>query len=71
MSNTVVTASGAADQLVDWEKNITESGDSRVLRGKPDLSDLLFLLVLLAGAVYASFSTPIRWITTRKPFWSA
>src|SRR5690606_312307 len=58
MSNTVVTASGAADQLVEWEKNITESGDNRVLRGKPDFSDILFLLVLLAGAVYAIIQYP-------------
>ena len=68
MSNTIVTASGNAelaadswadtDSLAAWEKNITESGDSRMQRGRPGLTDIVFLLVLLAGAAYAIMRYP-------------
>jgi len=42
-----ITAERAA-----WE-DLTESGDARQLRGKPDWTDLLFFLVLSAGAAYS------------------
>jgi hypothetical protein len=41
-----------AAQRPAWE-NLTESGDGRQLRGKPDWTDLLFFVVLAAGAAYA------------------
>lgn len=39
-------------ERASWE-DLTESGDSRQLRGKPDWTDLLFFVVLAAGAAYA------------------
>ena len=46
-----------AAQRPAWE-NLTESGDSRQLRGKPDWTDLLFFLVLCAGAAFALVTYP-------------
>jgi cytochrome c-type biogenesis protein CcsB len=42
-----ITAERAA-----WE-DLTESGDGRMLRGRPDWTDLLFFVLLSAGAAYA------------------
>ena len=39
-------------ERASWE-DLTESGDSRQLRGKPDWTDLLFFVLLSAGAAYA------------------
>lgn len=39
-------------ERASWE-DLTESGDSRQLRGKPDWTDILFFVVLSAGAAYA------------------
>ena len=39
-------------ERASWE-DLTESGDSRQLRGRPDWTDLLFFVVLSAGAAYA------------------
>lgn len=36
-----------------WEEAMTASGDSRGRRGKPDWSDIVFFLLLSAGAAYA------------------
>ena len=41
-----------APQEPVW-KDLVESGDERQMRGRPDWSDLLFLLILAAGAAYA------------------
>jgi len=41
----------APDEPV-W-KDLVESGDERQMRGRPDWSDLVFLLLLSAGAAYA------------------
>ena len=41
-----------APQEPVW-KDLVESGDERQMRGRPDWSDLLFLLLLSAGAAYA------------------
>ncbi len=41
----------ALDEPV-W-KDLVESGDERQMRGRPDWSDLVFLLLLSAGAAYA------------------
>lgn len=40
-----------------WEE-LTESGDARQVRGKPDWTDLLFFVVLSIGAAYALFAYP-------------
>lgn len=39
-------------ERASWE-DLTESGDSRQLRGKPDWTDLLFFVLLSVGAAYA------------------
>src|SRR3546814_11439858 len=36
-----------------WDEAMSASGDSRGHRGKPDWTDILFFLVLAAGAAYA------------------
>lgn len=36
-----------------WHEPILASGDSRGYRGRPDVSDIIFFLVLCAGAAYA------------------
>ncbi|HRL21591.1 MAG TPA: c-type cytochrome biogenesis protein CcsB [Alcaligenes sp.] len=36
-----------------WHDNIASSGDRRGIRGRPDWTDLLYLALLVAGAVYA------------------
>ena len=36
-----------------WQDNIASSGDRRGIRGRPDWSDVLFLVVLALGAAYA------------------
>lgn len=36
-----------------WDDAMTASGDARGHRGKPDWSDIVFFLLLSAGAVYA------------------
>ncbi|NLY65762.1 MAG: c-type cytochrome biogenesis protein CcsB [Alcaligenaceae bacterium] len=59
MSNTAVQSSpGMSRPLAKWEENISESGDKRGLRGKPDWTDLLFFLVLAVGAAYAIVTYP-------------
>jgi cytochrome c-type biogenesis protein CcsB len=39
-------------ERASWE-DLTESGDGRMLRGRPDWTDLLFFVLLSAGAAYA------------------
>ena len=39
-------------ERASWE-DLTESGDSRQLRGRPDWTDLLFFVLLSVGAAYA------------------
>ncbi|MBP6019437.1 MAG: c-type cytochrome biogenesis protein CcsB [Burkholderiaceae bacterium] len=39
-----------------WDDAMTASGDSRGRRGKPDWTDVVFFLLLSAGAVYALFT---------------
>ncbi|MBK1781382.1 c-type cytochrome biogenesis protein CcsB [Advenella sp. WQ 585] len=58
MSNTLVQASPGTPPSAKWEEQISETGDNRVLRGKPDWTDLVFFLVLVAGAVYAIVTYP-------------
>ncbi|MCH4226129.1 MAG: c-type cytochrome biogenesis protein CcsB, partial [Alcaligenes faecalis] len=36
-----------------WQDNIASSGDRRGIRGRPDWTDVLFLVVLALGAAYA------------------
>ena len=51
MSETTVSTSS-------WGAAMTASGDRRGVRGKPDLSDIAFFLVLAAGAAWALFRFP-------------
>ncbi|PWF21804.1 c-type cytochrome biogenesis protein CcsB [Corticimicrobacter populi] len=37
----------------DWVESISETGDARQFRGRPDWTDLVFLLLLAAGTWYA------------------
>ena len=39
-----------------WHETMTASGDARGQRGKPDWTDVVFFLLLSAGAVYALFA---------------
>src|SRR5690606_34251991 len=40
-----------------WEESgMSPSGDSRLVRGKPDWTDIAFFLVLAVGAAYALFA---------------
>ncbi|MGE8589144.1 MAG: c-type cytochrome biogenesis protein CcsB, partial [Alcaligenes sp.] len=36
-----------------WHDNIASSGDRRGIRGRPDWTDLLYFVLLAAGAAYA------------------
>src|SRR5690606_41068781 len=40
-------------QSKTWQSTMVASGDSRGVRGRPQLSDYLFFVVLAVGAVYA------------------
>jgi len=42
----------------NWEDGISDTGDARMARGRPDWSDLVFFLLLSAGAAYALFAYP-------------
>ena len=46
-----IAGSASVDAL--WHEGMSESGDARVRRGRPDCSDLLFFLLLAAGAGFA------------------
>lgn len=46
----VSLSSSAAEQ---WHQSIASSGDSRGVRGRPDWTDLLYFVLLAAGAAYA------------------
>ncbi|NYT82055.1 c-type cytochrome biogenesis protein CcsB [Alcaligenaceae bacterium] len=48
MSETIIQSNAAG-----WQPSMTASGDSRGQRGKPDWTDIVFFLVLAAGAFYA------------------
>lgn len=58
MSNTLVHSSPGARPSAKWEDQMSETGDNRVLRGKPDWTDLVFFLILVAGAAYAIVTYP-------------
>ncbi|WP_437341466.1 c-type cytochrome biogenesis protein CcsB [Advenella alkanexedens] len=58
MSNTLVQPSPGTRSSAKWEEKMSETGDNRVLRGKPDWTDLVFFLILVAGAAYAIVTYP-------------
>lgn len=58
MSNTLVHSSPGTRPSAKWEDQMSETGDNRVLRGKPDWTDLVFFLILVAGAAYAIVTYP-------------
>lgn len=58
MSNTLVQPSPGTRSSAKWEEKVSETGDNRVLRGKPDWTDLVFFLILVAGAAYAIVTYP-------------
>lgn len=58
MSNTLVHSSPGMRPSAKWEDQMSETGDNRVLRGKPDWTDLVFFLILVAGAAYAIVTYP-------------
>jgi len=41
-----------SDSVNDWD-DLSESGDARVMRGRPNWTDALFFLLLASGAAYA------------------
>lgn len=47
----VSTSSPSPDAL--WQPSLSATGDARLLRGKPDWSDVIFFLLLALGAGYA------------------
>ena len=58
MSNTLVHSSPGTRPSAKWEDQMSETGDNRVLRGKPDWTDLVFFLILVAGAAYDIVTYP-------------
>ncbi len=51
MSTTTTTHSTPPDLL--WQDQLSETGDSRARRGRPDWTDIVFFLLLSAGAAFA------------------
>ena len=51
MSTTTTTHSPTPDNL--WQDSLSETGDSRAQRGRPDWTDIVFFLLLAAGAGFA------------------
>lgn len=52
MSTTTTTTHSSSPETL-WQDGLSETGDSRAQRGRPDWTDLVFFLLLSAGAGYA------------------
>ena len=51
MSTTTTTPPPSPESL--WQDALSETGDSRAQRGKPDWTDIVFFLLLAVGAGFA------------------
>ena len=54
-----------------WDDPMLVSGDSRGYRGRPDWSDVVFFLVLCAGAAYALVFFNDSMDRYERPYWWA